>query len=169
MASRVATEAEPTCGRSTALSSATAIAAEVPEKQAIVQKLKAGIPSLQVESIVATPVKGVYQLETSTGELLLISSDGSYLISGDLHQVQPGGGVVNLTEKRRSEQRLAAMKDLKLPHAGGVDLVRSIRKLDGGRLPIVVFSGTISAPALEATACARYLADVRKPSCAGPA
>lgn len=93
--------------------SATAIAAEVPEKQAIVQKLKAGIPSLQVESIVATPVKGVYQLETSTGELLLISSDGSYLISGDLHQVQPGGGVVNLTEKRRSEQRLAAMKDLK--------------------------------------------------------
>ncbi len=34
--------------------------------------------------------------------------------------------------------------DLKLPHAGGVDLVRSIRKLDGGRLPILVFSGTIS-------------------------
>jgi len=34
--------------------------------------------------------------------------------------------------------------DLRLPHAGGVDLVRSIRKLDGGRLPIVVFSGTIS-------------------------
>jgi two-component system, chemotaxis family, chemotaxis protein CheY len=34
--------------------------------------------------------------------------------------------------------------DLRLPHAGGVDLVRSIRKLDGGRLPILVFSGTIS-------------------------
>jgi len=33
--------------------------------------------------------------------------------------------------------------DLRLPHAGGVDLVRSIRKLDGGRLPIMVFSGTI--------------------------
>ena len=37
--------------------------------------------------------------------------------------------------------------DLKLPHAGGVELVRSIRKLDGGRLPIVVFSGTISGAA----------------------
>jgi len=35
--------------------------------------------------------------------------------------------------------------DLRLPHAGGVDLVRSIRKLDGGKLPILVFSGTISA------------------------
>jgi uncharacterized protein (TIGR02266 family) len=34
--------------------------------------------------------------------------------------------------------------DLRLPHAGGVDLVRSIRKLDEGRLPILVFSGTIS-------------------------
>jgi len=35
--------------------------------------------------------------------------------------------------------------DLRLPHAGGVDLVRSIRKLDAGKLPILVFSGTISA------------------------
>ena len=34
--------------------------------------------------------------------------------------------------------------DLRLPHAGGVDLVRSIRRLDGGRLPILVFSGTIA-------------------------
>ncbi|MCX6550226.1 MAG: PilZ domain-containing protein [Acidobacteria bacterium] len=37
--------------------------------------------------------------------------------------------------------------DLRLPHAGGVDLVRSIRKLDGGRLPILVFSGTINGAA----------------------
>ena len=34
--------------------------------------------------------------------------------------------------------------DLRLPHAGGVDLVRSIRKIDDGRLPILVFSGTIA-------------------------
>jgi uncharacterized protein (TIGR02266 family) len=35
--------------------------------------------------------------------------------------------------------------DLRLPFASGVDLVRAIRKLDGGRLPILVFSGTISS------------------------
>jgi uncharacterized protein (TIGR02266 family) len=35
--------------------------------------------------------------------------------------------------------------DLRLPHAAGVDLVRSIRKLDGGRLPILIFSGTIAS------------------------
>jgi uncharacterized protein (TIGR02266 family) len=34
--------------------------------------------------------------------------------------------------------------DLRLPHAGGVELVRSIRKMDHGRVPILVFSGTIA-------------------------
>jgi uncharacterized protein (TIGR02266 family) len=35
--------------------------------------------------------------------------------------------------------------DLRLPNANGVDMVRSIRKIDGGRLPILVFSGTIAS------------------------
>jgi uncharacterized protein (TIGR02266 family) len=35
--------------------------------------------------------------------------------------------------------------DLRLPHAGGVDLVRAIRKIDAGRIPILIFSGTISS------------------------
>lgn len=35
--------------------------------------------------------------------------------------------------------------DLRLPHQPGVDLVRSIRKLDDGRLPVLVFSGTIAS------------------------
>ena len=34
--------------------------------------------------------------------------------------------------------------DLRLPHAGGIDLVRAIRKIDNGRIPILVFSGTIA-------------------------
>ena len=34
--------------------------------------------------------------------------------------------------------------DLRLPHAGGVELVRTIRKIDQGQLPILVFSGTIA-------------------------
>src|SRR5437867_9465470 len=35
--------------------------------------------------------------------------------------------------------------DLRLPHAPGVELVRSVRKLDDGRLPSLVFSGTIAS------------------------
>src|SRR4029078_13161112 len=34
--------------------------------------------------------------------------------------------------------------DLRLPNAPGVELVRSIRKLDNGQLPILGFSGTIA-------------------------
>ena len=34
--------------------------------------------------------------------------------------------------------------DLRLPHAPGVDLIRSVRKLDEGRLPLLIFSGTIA-------------------------
>ncbi len=35
--------------------------------------------------------------------------------------------------------------DLRMPHSSGVELVRPIRKLDGGHLPILVFSGTVSS------------------------
>src|SRR5919201_3850713 len=35
--------------------------------------------------------------------------------------------------------------DLRLPHAPGVELVRSIRRLDEGKLTILVFSGTIAS------------------------
>ena len=35
--------------------------------------------------------------------------------------------------------------DLRLPHQAGVELVRSIRKIDNGQLAILVFSGTISS------------------------
>jgi CheY-like chemotaxis protein len=34
--------------------------------------------------------------------------------------------------------------DLRLPPAPGVDLVRSLRALTGGRLPVLIFSGTIA-------------------------
>jgi CheY-like chemotaxis protein len=35
--------------------------------------------------------------------------------------------------------------DLRLPPASGVDLVKRIRKLDGGRLPMLVFSGSVQS------------------------
>jgi uncharacterized protein (TIGR02266 family) len=35
--------------------------------------------------------------------------------------------------------------DLRLPHANGVEVVRTIRKIDSGKVPILVFSGTIAS------------------------
>lgn len=87
-------------------------AAESPEVQAIKNKLKANVPSLPVKAVTASPVKGLYQIEAASGELLLISADGNFIISGDIHQIKPDGSVTNLTEKYRGQQRLDAMKDL---------------------------------------------------------
>lgn len=44
--------------------------------------------------------------------------------------------------------------DLRLPHASGVEMVRAIRRLDDGQIPLLVFSGTISS-AEEVRALAR--------------
>jgi uncharacterized protein (TIGR02266 family) len=35
--------------------------------------------------------------------------------------------------------------DLRLPNASGIEVVRSIRKMDEGRLPILIFSGTVNS------------------------
>jgi uncharacterized protein (TIGR02266 family) len=35
--------------------------------------------------------------------------------------------------------------DLRMAHAAGVEVVKRIRKLDGGRLPILVFNGSVSS------------------------
>jgi uncharacterized protein (TIGR02266 family) len=35
--------------------------------------------------------------------------------------------------------------DLRMPHASGIDLVKRIRKLDEGKLPILVFSGSVQS------------------------
>lgn len=57
--------------------------------------------------------------------------------------------------------------DLRLPHAGGVDLVRAVRKLDGGRLPILILSGTIASAdevrALATLGVAGYLNEYSAP------
>lgn len=44
-----------------------------------------------------------------------------------------------------SEQIDLIVLDLHLPQSRGVDLVRAIRRYDGGRIPIVVLSGTITS------------------------
>ena len=47
--------------------------------------------------------------------------------------------------RTRSEAIDLIVLDLHLPYSRGVDLVRAIRQYDAGRVPIVVFSGTISS------------------------
>jgi uncharacterized protein (TIGR02266 family) len=59
------------------------------------------------------------------------------------------------------EQLDLLVVDLRLPSVTGVDLVRSIRQLDAGHLPILIFSGTIASAeevhALGALGVAGYI------------
>jgi uncharacterized protein (TIGR02266 family) len=59
------------------------------------------------------------------------------------------------------EQLDLLVVDLRLPSVTGVDLVRSIRQLDAGHLPILIFSGTIASAeevrALAALGVAGYI------------
>jgi uncharacterized protein (TIGR02266 family) len=57
--------------------------------------------------------------------------------------------------------------DLRLPHATGVELVRSIRKIDEGRVPMLIFSGTIASAdevrALAGLGVAGYINEYSSP------
>src|SRR5687768_6634909 len=52
-----------------------------------------------------------------------------------------------LARLRRDAGRIdLVVMDLRMPHSGGVDLVRELRKIDQGRdVPVLVFSGTIAS------------------------
>jgi uncharacterized protein (TIGR02266 family) len=62
------------------------------------------------------------------------------------HKAIAIGSAAELLTRVRSDlaQINLVVLDLRLPNADGVELVRSIRKLDNGRLPILIFSGTIA-------------------------
>jgi uncharacterized protein (TIGR02266 family) len=62
------------------------------------------------------------------------------------HRAIPIGGTAELLTLIRADlaQIDLLVLDLRLPNAHGVELVRTIRKLGDGRLPILIFSGTIA-------------------------
>lgn len=85
----------------------------------------------------------------------IIVADDTAFVRDRFAEALLGAGHVALTARSASEL-LARVRseanridlivlDLRLPHSGGVALVRAIRKLEGGRVPILVFSGTIAA------------------------
>ena len=91
---------------------------------------------------------------TATGaKTVLIADDTAFVrdrfktaLENAGHRAVTARSAVELLARVRADlaQLDLLVIDLRLPHAAGVDLVRNIRKLDGGRLPILIFSGTIT-------------------------
>ncbi len=93
-------------------------------------------------------------MTAATPKTVLIADDTAFVRDRFAHALQVAGhraitlqsGAELLARVRADRDQLdLIVLDLRLPQAGGVDLVRAIRKIDEGQLPILVFSGTIAS------------------------
>jgi uncharacterized protein (TIGR02266 family) len=91
---------------------------------------------------------------TAEGKTVLIADDTPFVrdrfmsaLEGAGHRAMFARSAAELLARVRADldDIDLLLVDLKLPHQSGVDLVRAVRKLDAGRLPILVFSGTVSS------------------------
>ena len=90
----------------------------------------------------------------TTAKTVLVADDTAFVrdrfktaIEGAGHRALIVKSAAELLARVRTElaQLDLIVLDLRLPHASGIELVRSIRKMDDGRLPILVFSGTVAS------------------------
>ena len=84
-----------------------AAADTVPE--AVGKMLRAIVPDQAPDEVRAAPIDGFYEA-TYGADTFYISADGRYMLQGDLLDLK---AQVNLTERRRSQQRLTLMQAVK--------------------------------------------------------
>ena len=82
------------------------------ETLSIKNKLTEMLPeSIQLNSINSTDIEGYYEVNFEGVEPLYVTSDGNYLISGDIYLITKEG-LVNKSEARRDFQRKALIEGL---------------------------------------------------------
>ena len=90
-----------------ALFSATGLADET--EDAIVAKLSAAVPQLDITGIKESEVPGLYKVASSNSGTVLVTEDGQYLLTGDLLKITPQG-IANLSEQKRLTERSDVLK-----------------------------------------------------------
>ena len=90
----------------------------------------------------------------STTKTVIVADDTAFVrerfesaLAGAGHVAVTASNAAQLVERVRADlPRIDLLVlDLRLPNGGGCEMVRAIRRIDGGRLPILVFSGTIAS------------------------
>lgn len=88
-------------------SSATMAADKISEaEKAISSRLEESIPGLKVQSVKPSVVDGFFEVVTNNPDMIYATGDGEYFFVGDLYQVSQKGGLSNVTERTRSQQRV---------------------------------------------------------------
>ncbi len=77
------------------------------------KSFSAAMPGLQLSSVEKSEIEGMYLVTTEAGEVLMVSSDGKYFLTGDLYTTE-AGQVVNLTETRKKATIFAASNQGKI-------------------------------------------------------
>ncbi len=73
--------------------------------------LKALDPTIPIESVSETPLKGVYEVVLSGSNVLYATADGQYLFQGDLLKLE-NGKIDNLTNSVRARANKAELAEL---------------------------------------------------------
>ena len=74
-------------------------------KETVYNRLRKARPGLSFTDLKASPMPGVYQIKIN-GQPAFVSTDGSYLISGEMYEVGENG-MVNLQERERRKAEVA--------------------------------------------------------------
>lgn len=77
----------------------------------ITAQITENLPQLKISSITESVVPGMYRVALEGGEAIHTTADGKHIFNGDLLAIKKGG-VDNLTEAWRGEQRVEALKKL---------------------------------------------------------
>ena len=83
------------------------------DNKLITENISKAIPGLIIKDIQSTQIKGMFQVESDSGEILFSSSDGRYFITGDMYSTE-NNELVNLSEEKREKvraQKIAAIPD----------------------------------------------------------
>jgi thiol:disulfide interchange protein DsbC len=100
----------------TSIASSWALAGE-PVAQELADKLQASLEvpgtGLKVQSVKASEIPGLYEVQFINGPMIYSTVKGDYFILGDMFGVEPDG-YVNLAEKRRDGERVEQLASVKL-------------------------------------------------------
>lgn len=83
-------------------------AANTEVEDRIGQRLMEAIPKLKIEAVQMSEAQGLYEVHTTTGDVIYTTEDGQYLLTGDLLKVT-SDGIANITEQARTSARKEAL------------------------------------------------------------
>ncbi len=85
------------------------VAAQEPDKQVFINRVKQVLPGAEVSAVNASPVAGLYEVVVGKADIIYMSADGRFVLKGDLLDLNDRR---NLTEERRQGVRLDALKSI---------------------------------------------------------